>query len=506
MNLKLGEIFKSAGELKIPQKTFEEVFEFIKNCYAVETSEYFKKIIQSENTRHRILNKIEDFNNEFTAISWKIEDLVEAYKNKDFDLCHKNINDLIDLLKIPLNLGKFNLHREDPLTGDVGSQTMEPSFFLRLIKLGSGNNVKFNVEFSVKLDEKSYFQRGVDDSNNKIIKLDEIHYELSFEEICEFFTEQYKSGIFNDIFNYLLHLKTWQVYDTKYFLHLKAVYAFLKKNTGDVKYDQYEKTFTVEAKDFPYDIKKFKSKNLTFTATFTPDDKKPNITNENWAGLWVRQPKESSNIFLGKLFVASDCVGDAREIRSISKMQEKFLDIKRTVRHELQHFMQNALGVLIDENIDDFKSKGLPSSKIRDLSWTPSGYDKSPFMLTERQDHPLRDVEFYTRLSDCIEEFKAVESLYPPRLKNLVIQGYIGQIDRNEFTKTFRKEIEQEIAKDLPEKNKTNTRLIERLCLKYENSIKKVFQLLNDPFFKKLKDHQPLKYRKAVIEFIKAVS
>ena len=50
MNLKLGEIFKSAGELKIPQKTFEEVFEFIKNCYAVETSEYFKKIIQSENS------------------------------------------------------------------------------------------------------------------------------------------------------------------------------------------------------------------------------------------------------------------------------------------------------------------------------------------------------------------------------------------------------------------------------------------------------------------------
>ncbi len=139
--------------------------------------------------------------------------------------------------------------------------------------------------------------------------------------------------------------------------------------------------------------------------------------------------------------------------RSGEQVREQIEEIGRICRHEMQHVGQDLLRVALRLRED----AGLPSSNISDPKYNPSGYRKDVSRYDERfrQDHALRDVEFYTRLSDEVERFMRATVKNPDQDWKAPAQTFV-----------------------------TNPR---------------------HPFFGPLKRTQPDKWKKAVGEFYKAV-
>jgi hypothetical protein len=90
---------------------------------------------------------------------------------------------------------------------------------------------------------------------------------------------------------------------------------------------------------------------------------------------------------------------------SVVDFKKNLNAIEEILAHELRHAGQDFL-----EFIKKIKSQigaGLPSKKIRDLSYTPWGVPRSSAIEGARDlEHSLHDTEFYTNLADSINEFK----------------------------------------------------------------------------------------------------
>ena len=89
---------------------------------------------------------------------------------------------------------------------------------------------------------------------------------------------------------------------------------------------------------------------------------------------------------------------------AVEQIQEGVAKIQRTLGHEMRHVGQDAL-----KEIKGLKDEaGLPSKNIRTPGFDPSGYkllNNKPWYSSGQRDHAVRDVEFYTRLSDEIDRF-----------------------------------------------------------------------------------------------------
>ena len=143
--------------------------------------------------------------------------------------------------------------------------------------------------------------------------------------------------------------------------------------------------------------------------------------------------------------------GDSPEI-----FQDRLTLMHHVVWHELMHVGQDLLRALQGMQED----AGLPSKNLRDPEWFPEGYRKGPTQRGKRREHELRDVEFYTDLTDTVQEF----------IRGLSRTPKSGWRDKLEMF----------------------------VALKERG-------LRTNPFFKTWKHEAPAKWRKAVAEFIKAV-
>lgn len=93
-------------------------------------------------------------------------------------------------------------------------------------------------------------------------------------------------------------------------------------------------------------------------------------------------------------------------------------EVRVTIDHELGHLAQDLLYILKNGYDDKYKntepdygygvqSKRLSGKNERKKDW-----------ITNKVDHPLRDVEFYTRLGDSFTKIKNyIQSLYPQHRK-----------------------------------------------------------------------------------------
>jgi len=168
-------------------------------------------------------------------------------------------------------------------------------------------------------------------------------------------------------------------------------------------------------------------------------------------------------------------------------------DLAETVRHEVQHFGQDYLEHALDALFKDWKP-GLPSKKIRtpeftqDLGRDHPGFDpKDPkvrqvYRQLRQQGvdprtvdfHSLDDVEFYTRLADSISFFRQWLKTNPKvRQDRDVLRGAIRQY------------VGGEVPKDVEDR---------------------IPYMRGSCFFNALHRRAKPKWRKAVAEFVKAVS
>lgn len=181
------------------------------------------------------------------------------------------------------------------------------------------------------------------------------------------------------------------------------------------------------------------------------------ITSPRHAPSRVRGPGGSTPkgtwdaIGLLRLFMSAPSGGDPRMIK------RQMNEVARVVRHELQHLAQTVL-----ENATNLDTAGLPAGGERGRV--------SPHSTTE-DEHALRDVEFYTRLQDDIDEFLRLREKFGPAGDDRVTRKAIGVW------------VGEEPAQDVG-----------------------MWSLRPSRFFTELRKHDRRKYRKAVGEFWAAVS
>ena len=191
-----------------------------------------------------------------------------------------------------------------------------------------------------------------------------------------------------------------------------------------------------------------------------------------------------------------------------------FNAIKRTVRHEILHFVQEFLGLIFMSD-----STGLPGKHIRDLHFDPSGMPKhkdADLSLIDPEDpygrifHEFRDVEFYTRLSDSIDIFNIYKRYFPLSLHSAYAKAWVKEITPEYFINILKNTFKENFENFIKYAN----RAIKTICKKNEitDNIKNLIEPYEydeqaaNYFFSQLKEKQPLKYRKAIIEFIKAIN
>jgi len=182
-----------------------------------------------------------------------------------------------------------------------------------------------------------------------------------------------------------------------------------------------------------------------------PTDFQRALEHEGWAEIQVeldfKGHKESVGMWLGAdRLLSVDIRGNMPA--SVKEFQGILANILQTTRHELQHVGQDVLTRVLGLK----QEAGTPSQDIR----VPSTPGKKP---SERKEHALREEEFYTRLSDEIDRFIT----------------FIQQRPKEGWTEDFRRWVNKE-------------------------------GVFGREFFNMLKKHEPLKWQKAVKEFLKGVN
>jgi hypothetical protein len=282
----------------------------------------------------------------------------------------------------------------------------------------------------------------------------------------------------------------------------------------------------------PYDLKFPEMVEYEFNARFVLEKETPKIYDgEQWGGLWSAFSYPNSRYRglisvknIGDLYVARDIESDTKGLDDLQKLNANLNDLKRTTRHELQHFMQNLLGFLTRKKgqmTGDIEWRGMPSKNVSDPEYTPHGKAKNPKdpskteMVDEkgRLRHSLRDVEFYTRLSDAIERFNTARRTLPLSLHPLLMKGWIRVLTPEEFKAQLIPALRTETNKAWMSDPRWSSYTPEWQASKLEREINEYSSRVYEPyaavyrekFFEDLKQYQPEKYRKAVIEFVKAV-
>lgn len=183
--------------------------------------------------------------------------------------------------------------------------------------------------------------------------------------------------------------------------------------------------------------------------------------------------------------------------------------LERALLHELRHMAQSYLAYALGKAFENSTRRpGLPSRKFQTPEYRqeydpkrPDFNPKNPTLIRVYQTlkaqgvnvsavdwHALDDIEFYTRLADTIGDFKGLWDAHgSPEILNQAIQLWTGAV---------------QMPPDAdPRDVKNYEKGIERLG---GLSVLRWFKA--DPFFRALRDRAPAKWRKAVSEFVKAVS
>jgi hypothetical protein len=135
-----------------------------------------------------------------------------------------------------------------------------------------------------------------------------------------------------------------------------------------------------------------------------------------------------------------------------------------TIRHESQHAGQDVLRVAVGLP----EVAGLPPRDVRNLRYNPSGIDPNPY--NDRLPHTLRDIEFFPRIQDEVDDFVRTSNRIPPAARKRAMDVWVallpaGFIEKSEFGLVIRPR----------------------------------------EFFSELRVSQPAKWRRAVAEFVAGV-
>jgi hypothetical protein len=157
--------------------------------------------------------------------------------------------------------------------------------------------------------------------------------------------------------------------------------------------------------------------------------------------------------------------------------------ISQLIRHELQHLVQFYAREL--KAVADYRDIGMPSIKI------------APYQEEEEEEkikHHLRNIEFYTNLSDTKDNLEEMFRLFPKSVHRFIFDTCIGEIQYGDFYKkiiTILKEIDPNLTKK-----------------EFEKKYRRYLDILNGDSkgYSLMKTRQSEKYNKLVKELYKSLS
>jgi len=118
--------------------------------------------------------------------------------------------------------------------------------------------------------------------------------------------------------------------------------------------------------------------------------------------------------------------------RTVPQFEKGLFEIRRILRHELQHVGQDALRIILGLQED----AGLPPKEIREPGYKPSGR-KEKSRSTQRIKHPRRDVEFQTDLSDAVDRFERALRKRRKTEWRQYLRQFVGIEDTRRWTNDF---------------------------------------------------------------------
>jgi hypothetical protein len=242
---------------------------------------------------------------------------------------------------------------------------------------------------------------------------------------------------------------------------------------------------------------------------------------QHWAGLWGNR----------EIFVFVDLKKLNNSFDDLREFTYILNEARNTFRHEMQHAMQTY--IRDDRGLNSFP--GLPSKSIQETN-NPS--NPPPNQSSDK--HSYLDIEFYTDLTDSIQQFKhfisevnlyiarsddylnrKIKQISPirldlrnlvhniaPTIKLILTKAWINEIDPTSARRAIKQLFEHNVIRpilSIPEIRDTMaTALISSNEQNQFNLIS--FSPINEQFFADLKVHpNDGKYRKATIEFYKAI-
>lgn len=421
--LSISNLFiKYAGLLKFPSQMFQEMSSWGQKAIALKTKEHVLDYLSKS-------NKIDEEEYEkFYYIHTELSDAKISLENEfvdrlvDYNIEYKNTNLEKYVFQYTCDVAKYGDDREDHL---------------------------FNVNIII---------------NKHHYKLKNITYQKLKEIVDE--TIKQLDTLIEEASNKLKlrPIDNWEKVEIQ--LIIKLCDELISQNSDFI----YVKNKQTVGKIFNYSdfgsdpqFQKYKVQLLLF---FDEEYAKKVYSKENWAGLW----KENENPEYNAIWITA-------ETKNIlfAGFKQTLNKFNNTLRHELQHLFQSAKS--IEKNIFESDYYGLPSKKIRNPEADAFGILKDK---EQKVEHSLRDIEFYTDLTDAVETFKSRYNKWPNKLRNIVIKLFVGEITKNDLIKY-------------------------NLTSQEEKYVLSMFYG-TDHFFQQLKRLAPGKWQKAVKEFYKAIN
>lgn len=495
-------LVKSAGELKVPSKLLKDVQDFIVGAFCFQLDKKLNAQIQHNENRKNNYIALKKISEDW-SVGW--DALSDLRWENDLEPLLKWLSDIPDGSPGGKRLPEF----DRTATDKMGMQGVANSII----------NPSINIYINHSEDKKTFYLFLYIKHNGTQFKYGEGG--KSKDEIVEVIKSQidWMAKII-DQFHDFAYEYDW--YLEEKINKIKYIQMLCRKNYQGMTYLKptgiITKDFYIKVNDFPY-FKNFinpegkhKEMNVSFSATFLPtrNDAKKILGYDDFQGLW--HGRENSKIFLGHMYVmdhdntlaAENLIQTNSRLYNIDELENIIEKLKNTTRHELQHFMQDAI-----KKIQNLKNQGgVPSAKIRDKKINIHGYPTKNLPEQKDEDramHELRDIEFYTRLSDEIIDFNKAKKHLPLALHNLFIRAWINQISKIEFRDQAKKYLQEQFQKgNWGGEGRDNWMIASDYTRRMSPAIS-ALDYENQTFIQ-LKIHQPEKYKKMVKEFIKAVS
>lgn len=508
---------RRAGLLKVPEQALKEAEDFIVGKFCSEMADKIATALQHDKNRVKIQPLVKKQLSDWETLWGLVEELKHANPNNPDEL-RQNADKIVEFVnsisKIGLSISSFDrkTNSQTGMMGNINSKSKCANFFIL-----KNDDSTYYFHLYIKFDHTDLV---LDSSSPPRINIDAD--QLTPAELRQTIIDKNVTDHMGQLYEPLSELQyNFDTLSSSELKNMAVVYGHCKRWADN---SHKGSTFiTVSFMDLPGGG----SSSFSFVVELVDENGAENVgEGNNWSGLWSERDKYKS--MLGTVYVKTPKL-NASDMINLSTLNDAITALKKTTRHEVQHFVQTAINRMVEDQTEKpFQDGGLPSRKVRDTLLEPNGRIKiSPTSIPPHLDHvpeereikelklnnlldkndphqrvihTLRDIEFYTRLSDEIAAFNQMKNKYPLNLQDDLARVRTALITPMEFNHRLMDAAKKEVSN---EEGSYVLRDLNRYMGRLPSS--GFGSDVGSRFFQDLKEHQPLKWRKAVSEFFKAV-